>query len=483
MIFASRSSFWHSAVLVFYCLLQITDAGRAMGNSVSAAIEATKRRQTPARQPPAPTINSATANQRTGRMELLDVEKLNQLIKSIDKTWIMPRSGTKDPVGSNFQYKKTCATIYKARHGACAQPGFGVMCFNYCFEQGEKLAFKCQDTSDAAYCRNSGNFDTFLAKYRKDAYKAKAYIHQMISRCYATAICNQQSGMLNSTLIDGDAKPDESTPKAPPALIRGVQKTLRPVLKGSYTLPPKNKLANRVAASRVDATTEAPSKTNIWDRFTVSQKAKPTPKYVPFWQRLLATTTTKPGDIDSELLLATTPTEDLEEPEDVSIEETTEEPSTTPSTTTTTEAPTTTTKKSKKVALPTRKASRRAKVPKTTPSPTTTSTTTTEAPTTTTTSTTTEVPSTTELENADSIEEASAETASAEAVITTTPKHTWKPLPVTEPPSPGPEYSKMHKNEANMESAKPPGSTKGFWNEFKPGKWYQSVHFMTNTGK
>lgn len=112
-------------------------------------------------------------------MEKLDVDKLNLLIKSIDKTWIIPRAGTKDPVGSNFQYKKTCASIYKARHGACQQTGFGVMCFNYCHEQGEKLLFKCQDTSDANYCRNSGTFDTFLAKYRKDAYKAKAFIHQV----------------------------------------------------------------------------------------------------------------------------------------------------------------------------------------------------------------------------------------------------------------------------------------------------------------
>ena len=44
---------------------------------------------------------------------------------------------------------------------------------------GQKLAFRCQDTSDASYCRNGGTFDTSLAKYRKDSYKAKAFIHQV----------------------------------------------------------------------------------------------------------------------------------------------------------------------------------------------------------------------------------------------------------------------------------------------------------------
>uniref|UniRef100_A0A8R1HMV7 Uncharacterized protein n=1 Tax=Caenorhabditis japonica TaxID=281687 RepID=A0A8R1HMV7_CAEJA len=139
---------------------------------------------------------------------MLDTEKLNRLIRSLDKTWILPKAGAKDP------YKKTCASIYKARHGACSQLGFGVMCFNYCHERGEKLQFKCQDTSDSSYCKQSGTFDTFLTKYRKDGYKAKAYIHQMISRCYATTICNTQSGILNSTIIDEEPEPVEKTTRA-----------------------------------------------------------------------------------------------------------------------------------------------------------------------------------------------------------------------------------------------------------------------------
>ncbi|PAV77539.1 hypothetical protein WR25_03002 [Diploscapter pachys] len=39
---------------------------------------------------------------------------------------------------------------------------------------------------------------------------------------------------------------------------------------------------------------ETTTRANIWDKFTVGQKAKPTPKYIPFWQRLLSTTTKSP---------------------------------------------------------------------------------------------------------------------------------------------------------------------------------------------
>ncbi|KHJ86669.1 hypothetical protein OESDEN_13573 [Oesophagostomum dentatum] len=99
---------------------------------VNRAIEETKSRQmnAPTARAPARPQNSP------GRTESIDVDKLNQLIRAVDKTWILPRLGSKDPIGSNFQYKKTCASIFKARHGACQQLGFGVMCFNYCHERG-----------------------------------------------------------------------------------------------------------------------------------------------------------------------------------------------------------------------------------------------------------------------------------------------------------------------------------------------------------
>ncbi|VDN52760.1 unnamed protein product [Dracunculus medinensis] len=178
-------------------------------------------------------LESRTSSTRSpsliGRTETLDVSKLNKLLQIVDKTWIVPRSGITEPVGSNFQYKKTCANIYASRIGACQQIGFGIMCFNYCFEKGEKLQFVCQDASDPAYCRTNSLFDTNLMKHKNDPYKAKAYIHQkgcvkkgmrwlrlaakgfngntlVISRCYATSICNPQTGILNSTMVNENVK-------------------------------------------------------------------------------------------------------------------------------------------------------------------------------------------------------------------------------------------------------------------------------------
>ncbi|KAE9552332.1 hypothetical protein FO519_004457 [Halicephalobus sp. NKZ332] len=404
-------------------IIQIDAAGRSVQTSVQKAIENTKRRQTPTKMAAVP--NPPSSQQRPGRMERLDVDKLNLLIKSIDKTWIMPRAGTKDPVGSNFQYKKTCSSIYKARHGACQQPGFGVMCFNYCHEQGEKLVFRCQDTSDANYCRNSGSFDTFLAKYRKDSYKAKAFIHQMISRCYATAICNLQTGILNSTLIDSETVfPEDTTPRAPPALIRGAARTLSPIKGARAQTQAPRKLPTR-KPSRMDTTSPAPAgKTNIWDRFTIAQRAKPTPKYIPFWQRLLATTTISPstepqeitsGPIKGEIIVETQEPEE----EEASI--------------------TATTRKMKKVTLPTRKSIK----------------TTTKAP--------TEEPTTEEEEV---IEETSPTPPDSVEEPKPIDKHTWKPLEVTDPPPIGPEY-----RSAKTENQEKPA----FWNKFQPNRWYQST--------
>lgn len=44
--------------------------------------------------------------QSPGRSEAIDVDKLNQLIRAVDKTWIFPRLGAKEPVGSNFQVRQ-----------------------------------------------------------------------------------------------------------------------------------------------------------------------------------------------------------------------------------------------------------------------------------------------------------------------------------------------------------------------------------------
>ncbi|VDK86821.1 unnamed protein product, partial [Onchocerca ochengi] len=148
-------------------------------------------------------VNESYSNLTLIEVKTLDVEKLNKLISFIDKTWILPYPGTHEAVGSNFKYKQTCENIYRNHKDICQQIGFGTMCFNYCYEQGETLEFQCQDISDPAYCKNNSAFDLILMKYQNDAYKAKSYIRQMISRCYATAICDSQYGILNTTIIDG----------------------------------------------------------------------------------------------------------------------------------------------------------------------------------------------------------------------------------------------------------------------------------------
>ncbi|VDO99674.1 unnamed protein product [Heligmosomoides polygyrus] len=304
-----------------------------------------------------------------GRSESIDVDKLNQLIRALDKTWILPRPGAKDPVGSNFQYKKTCASIFKARHGACQQLGFGVMCFNYCYERGEQLSFKCQDASDATYCRQSGTFETFIAKYRKDGYKAKAYVHQMISRCYATAICNTQTGILNSTIISEEEHVETTTRvrillynsilcphhivcmewfcvqvlhlplsimnrlrlltrAAKPSKSRTTATTAAPEEndydeeKVTISTTTRRRSSDKRKSTRSTLTTVAPpvavtsSKSNIWDRFTVGQNSKVSQKYVPFWKRLLSTTIRPPEIPDNaeesvEIEVRNTQTEEL----------------------------------------------------------------------------------------------------------------------------------------------------------------------------
>ncbi|VDP12044.1 unnamed protein product [Onchocerca flexuosa] len=147
-------------------------------------------------------VNESYSNLNLKEVKTLDVEKLNKLISFVDKTWILPYPGTHEAVGSNFKYKQTCENIYRNHKDICQQIGFGTMCFNYCYEQGETLEFQCQDISDPVYCKNNSAYDIILTKYRNDAYKAKSYIHQMISRCYATAICDSQYGILNTTIID-----------------------------------------------------------------------------------------------------------------------------------------------------------------------------------------------------------------------------------------------------------------------------------------
>uniref|UniRef100_A0A183BYI9 Uncharacterized protein n=1 Tax=Globodera pallida TaxID=36090 RepID=A0A183BYI9_GLOPA len=194
-----------------------TNRVKGMSEALERAVERTKEWQSTdrdRRDGPTLTQSAVRANaNRPIRLAEMDVQRLNRLIKAVDRAWTLPRTGSEEPIGSNFQYKKTCASIHKARYNACEQSGFGIMCFNFCYEKGQKLAFKCEDASEPSFCRNNGNYDIFLDKYKKDSYKvilrgnenliisnkAKAYIHQQLTRCYSSAICD--GALLNSTIL------------------------------------------------------------------------------------------------------------------------------------------------------------------------------------------------------------------------------------------------------------------------------------------
>ncbi|KAK6753540.1 hypothetical protein RB195_012873 [Necator americanus] len=403
---------------------------------VNRAIEQTKSRQQGIGRAPTKQQNSP------GRTETIDVDKLNQLIRALDKTWILPRLGAREPVGSNFQYKKTCASIFKARHGACQQLGFGVMCFNYCHERGEKLTFRCQDASDAAYCRQSGTFETFIAKYRKDGYKAKAYIHQMISRCYATSICNTQTGILNSTIINEDIVPETTTRMNRHRLLTRGPKSSKPRATSTTTAAPEETEYVEIEEEKIETTTRkrpvekkrttrarptttlspvtvTASRSNIWDRFTVSQNSKVSSKYIPFWKRLLSTTISPPKSVE-EITEASVEVEVTPEP---SVEEEVEE--VVDVTEIQSSEATTPVEDIVSTKRPVQKTNRNTDV--------------TQGP-----------EQTTERE-----------------------KHTFKPLPMTVPPSQGPELAFQKAGERGP----------GFWNRFQPNRWFESIHYVTNTGK
>ncbi|CAD5226027.1 unnamed protein product [Bursaphelenchus okinawaensis] len=444
--------FLYVGVLTNLGVTVLGQAQRRVSGKVQQAIEATKRRQSfhspVATSNADKSRNNKSQQQRPVKSEDLNIQKLNELIKAIDKSWVMPRTGSREPVGSNFQaYKKTCATIYKSRDGACQQVGFGVMCFNYCFEQGEQMSYKCQDISDSTYCKTNSNFEAFISKHKKDSYKLKAFIHQMISRCYATTVCS-------ATGIFSDA-----------VMAKVTEKVVK---------------ANKKASTDIKAsgTMQRNGKPNIWERFAAQQPNRlqatrapedasnsgtigPTPtdpaeqpKMVPFWQRLLKRkkdNNTTPATTTRKIVESTDPI--TEYPED-------EEPEVTEEATTTTTHATTKAKR------------RRVKV---------------RRPKTTTTTTTTEAPEVGPEEPPEVDEEEEYTVLEVKPQPTAVSKHTWAPLPKAFTSKP---FMAAHSNlgeiiEQVEKGQDPPmigHEPEGFWNKFQPGRWFQSIHYMTNTG-
>jgi hypothetical protein len=76
-----------------------------MSEALDQAIERTKLHQSADREPHDAKMFrvSQPKNAQPIRMEELDVERLNQLIKTIDRGWVMPKMGFQEAVGSNFQ--------------------------------------------------------------------------------------------------------------------------------------------------------------------------------------------------------------------------------------------------------------------------------------------------------------------------------------------------------------------------------------------
>ncbi|KAI6215732.1 Protein CYN-17, isoform a [Aphelenchoides besseyi] len=489
---------------------------RRVGNTVQRAIDMTKRRQAYDKSTSAQSADSSSpmkSNQRPVRMEKLDVMRLNQLIKNIDKTWIMPRNGSREPIGSNFQYKKTCANIYKSRPAACQQVGFGVLCVNYCYEQGiqshhfhstifvgEELNYKCQDISDSSYCRSNANYESFFSKYRKDAYKVKAFIHQMISRCYATAICNAQ-GILNTTFT---SKPDGG-PKSPK------ESSVLAAANRPSQLPQKTK-----PSAKSNSVQHKNQKPSIWERYAAQQPSQPQetqpppaapnsgvigppadgdefdgqPRYVPFWQRLLkrkhGNTTTSSKRTTATVSTTTTTTESVlevgggevfsaetqaeEEPEENRGDELdVEEDMLVAVATTTTPQPTT----AKRLIG---KRRRLKPIHSTTLTPKTTRRTTTVA-----------IDEEIDTGAGEENEEIEMENQSQ----TSQPRYTFKPLPQTTTAvaqskdgyhKPAGPFEIVAAASNHEDEASALGSAPAFWNKFQPGRWFQSIHYMTNTG-
>ncbi|EYB92790.1 hypothetical protein Y032_0190g1266 [Ancylostoma ceylanicum] len=214
------------------------------------------------------------------------------------------------------------------------------------------------------------------------------------------------------------SKPRATTTTAAPEETEYVEVESEEVETTTRRRPAEKKKATRAKPTTTPAPAKVTaSKSNIWDRFTVSPNSKVSSKNIPFWKRLLSTTTGAPKSAEEVVEESVEPetttepsVEDGEEAVDVTEAGTSE--ATTP------------VEDNISTNRPVQKTDRN-------------------------TGTTQKVQETTSRE-----------------------KHTFKPLPMTVPPPQGPEM---------FQKAGERGPA--FWNRFQPNRWFESIHYVTNTGK
>ncbi|KAK6030932.1 hypothetical protein OSTOST_02922, partial [Ostertagia ostertagi] len=250
-------------------------------------------------------------------------------------------------------------------------------------------------------------------------------------RCYATAICNTQTGILNSTII-GEEEPAETTTRFSEQRWQSVrvlafcmvfrtgqpeQRVPEAQQRRRRRLSPFRKITSGTGTITMPVRFYFHRKYLILDpcRFTVSQNSKVSSKYIPFWKRLLSTTITPstPNEEipEASLEIEVEPEIGEEAKSVVDVKEFPKEMTIPQEEITSTERPA-------------QETNRQTEVPQVTQS------------------------------------------------FTSRERHTFKPLPMTVPPAAGPELAFQ----------KASGRGPGFWNRFQPNRWFESIHYVTNTG-
>uniref|UniRef100_A0A9J2PQR9 Uncharacterized protein n=1 Tax=Ascaris lumbricoides TaxID=6252 RepID=A0A9J2PQR9_ASCLU len=325
-------------------------------------------------------VSSSPSPLMSDRSEQLDVERLNKLIRTFDKSWILPRSGSREPVGSNFQVRSKYfieIAYFRSIHGNLIT--------------GEKMVYRCEDLSNAAYCKRDASFDSALAKHKKDSYKAKAYIHRVKN---FTLLFDMEEMLTPRSALS----PTTST------TFLKLKMTAATITKSPRLTRRRTIVGSSPSKSQITLTTMASLKTNAWKPTTFNSRSRKAPRLVPVWQKLLIKATTKLPRI-----IPTT--------EDIVVEEEKQD-----------------------------------------------------------------MFSSSMITHQTAESESMAETTTAVAkkheestVVATDDKISWKSLETT---TSGPTEGDIPILEKPVKKNEP-----GFWMRYQPGKWFQSIQHLTNTGR